>query len=196
MFPDTILDCYHCGKPRSYSILDEYSHDPSDGNASHYAFARCDTCELFTLFQRVGEIYEASYIRLWPPDTRHIEFTLPDLVRDSYDEAVRCEEAEAYIAAVVMIRRSLEAVCKEYNPNYKTIYSGLQDMLNNGAISQEIMDWATELRILGNKGAHATSDKVTEAETKEALDFLRAILEIFYYLRPKFKNWQDAKKKP
>jgi hypothetical protein len=142
----------------------------------------------------VGDPEEAS-VRIWPPPARHIDFPLPELVKDSYDEAVRCENARLPKPTVVMVRRALEAICKEYDPNCKTIYSGLQDMLKNGVISQEIMDWATELRVLGNKGAHATSEKITEVEATESLDFLQAILEIFYYLRPKFRDIQERKRK-
>lgn len=61
-------------------------------------------------------------------------------------------------------------------------------MLENGIISQEIFDWSTELRVIRNFGAHATAEKITSEDAKESMDFLRAILETFYYMRPKFKQ--------
>jgi hypothetical protein len=125
-----------------------------------------------------------------------LDTTCPALVRESYDEAVRSEGARAYMAAAVMVRRCLEAVCKEYDATCKTVFSGLQDMLENGVISEELMSWSTELRVIGNKGAHATPEKITRQEAKEAIDFLQAILEILYDLRPKFKQIQERKVKP
>ncbi len=62
----------------------------------------------------LGNGFESdNYYRLWPAQSRHLAFTLPEIVRQSYDEAVKCENAKAYVAAVVMVRRALEAITKE-----------------------------------------------------------------------------------
>lgn len=70
---------------------------------------------------------------------------------------------------------------------------GLRLMLQNGIISQEIFDWSTELRVIRNFGAHATAETITREDAKESMDFLRAILETFYYMRPKFKQMQERR---
>lgn len=58
-------------------------------------------------------------------------------------------------------------------------------MKDNGLISEELLEWSNELRVLRNLGAHATSEKITGQDANEAIDFLQAILETLYHLRPK-----------
>jgi Domain of unknown function (DUF4145) len=193
-----IYDCPECDSPQHFSpICVHQTALTQEGFSDDYILAKCDKCDRPALFNRLslGDLDDDFPYRLWPPLERHVEFKLPEIVRDSYEEAVRCENAKSFIATAVMVRRALEAVCKEYDPKSKSIYAALQNMLKNGVISEELMEWATELRVIGNRGAHATSEKITRTEAKEALDFLQAILEIFYDLRPKFKQMQDRKKK-
>src|SRR5690606_26312472 len=103
-------------------------------------------------------------------------------------EAVKCEKAKAAIATVVMVRRSLEAVCKDFVPGTKSVFDGLKQMKEKGFISDDLLEWSEELRFLGNKGAHATEEKITLNDAHDALDFLQSIMEILYHLRPRFND--------
>lgn len=129
-----------------------------------------------------------SYYRLYPKNERSLNFFLPDIVRTSYDDAIKCERHQIWTAAVVMVGRALEAACKEAIPNSKSINDGLKKMLADGIISQELYDWANELRILRNLGAHATLAQIEQQDANESIDFLQAILETLYHLRPKFEQ--------
>jgi hypothetical protein len=137
-----------------------------------------------------------SYYRLWPSHSRHLGFALPEIVRQSYDEAVKCENAKAYVAAVVMVRRALEAVTKELEPTARTLHAGLKAMFSRGLVSQELSDWGHELRVIGNLGAHPTKERVGRLDAVEAIDFLQAILEILYDLRPKFERMHARRSTP
>ncbi|WP_341280729.1 DUF4145 domain-containing protein [Paenibacillus sp. FSL H8-0537] len=130
---------------------------------------------------------------MFPKDERIVNYSIPQIVRESYDEAVRCEKAKAAIAVVVMVGRSLEAICKDFVPDSKTINSGLKMMKDNGFISEELLEWSNELRFLRNQGAHATSKKITLEDAEDSLDFLQAILEILYHLRPRFKDIKNRR---
>lgn len=130
-----------------------------------------------------------GYYRLYPPQERHITHNLPDIVRQSYDQAVLCEAGRAWTACVVMVGRTLEAVCKEFDPATKNIFKGLKTMYDKHLISEEVLEWADELRVLRNLGAHATKERIDRSDAKGALDFLQAILEILYDLRPKFEDF-------
>jgi hypothetical protein len=142
----------------------------------------------------MGDGFEADpYARAFPEEDRHVGFALPAIVRASYEEAVKCERAKVWMAAAVMVGRALEAVCKDYDPMSKTMFGGL---LSNGAISQELYDWANALRALRNNAAHATeTTTIFEQDAVEALDFLQSILEILYELRPKFIKMQQRQSK-
>jgi len=193
-----VYHCWQCDVPTNFVILNTHIL-PDEGPPEEYSFARCETCNQAAMFIRedMGDGFDKdSYYRLWPPHDRHIGFLLPGVVRTSYEEAVACETSKAWIACVVMVGRALEAICHEYDPKTKTLFGTLKAMLANGVISQELYDWANELRVIRNYGAHATSEPITRQDAKEALDFLQAILEIMYELRPKFKQMQSRRKKP
>jgi hypothetical protein len=185
-----IYHCASCDGPRNF--IDVAVHlKPDEGPPIEYTLARCETCADAALFYRedMGDGFEGdNYYRLWPPHERHLGFALPDTVRQSYDEAVKCENAKAHLAAVVIVRRALEAVTKEYEPSARTLHAGMKALLERGIISKELSDWGNQLRVIGNLGAHATSEKIDAQDAAEAIDFLQAILEILYDLRPRFEK--------
>lgn len=193
-----VYDCPHCDRPTHF-IIDKVHVLPDEGPPEEFSFAHCESCSHPAVFLRedVGDGFQNdTYYRVYPPHDRHIGFILPQVVRDSYEEAVRCETAKASIACAVMVGRTLEAVCKAYTPNATSIYQGLRTLHTNGVISQELLDWADHLRVIRNLGAHAGSAAVSRRDAQEALDFLQAILEILYYLRPKFEDIRSRQNAP
>jgi hypothetical protein len=192
-----VYHCWHCDEATNFIVLNTHIL-PEEGPPEEYSFAQCEKCHKPALFYRenMGDGFDKdSFYRLYPPHDRHIGYYLPDVVRASYEEAVACENSKTWIACAVMVGRTLEAICVEYDPATKTMFATLKSMLANGVISQELYDWANELRVIRNYGAHATSQSITRQDAMEALDFLQAILEIMYELRPKFKKMQDRRKK-
>lgn len=191
--------CTHCKEYKNFIALKEYIVGPSDKHPPfEYTFANCEFCESPSLFIRedIGLGFEFDdFFRIYPQNDRNLGFDVPEIVKRSYDEAVKCENAKIWTAAVVMIGRALEAVCKDAFPDSKDIYNGLKKMKDNGLISEELLEWSNELRVLRNLGAHATTEKISGQDANEAIDFLQAILETLYHLRPKFKRMKDRRSK-
>lgn len=184
-----VYQCGRCDRPQNFLTIAVHVIE-EDGPPAEFTFAQCEACHGAALFIRenVGDGFENdSYYRVYPAHSRHIGFLLPDIVRESYEEAVKCENAKAHVAQVVMVRRALEAVVKEHEPSARTLHAGLKAMSTNGLVSQELADWSNQLRVIGNLGAHPTKETVGYADATEALDFLQAMLEILYDLRPKFE---------
>jgi hypothetical protein len=185
--------CYWCGQPQTL-IVDKVHQLPDDGPPTEYTFAHCASCAKPAVFVRedMGDGFDKdNYYRVYPAQERHIGYSLPDIVRQSYEEAVRCESAKTWTACVVMVGRTLEAVGKEFESSTRSVFEGLKSMHSKGLISQELLDWANELRVLRNLGAHATNERVDYFDATGALDFLQAILEILYDLRPKFEKFKQ-----
>ena len=90
-----------------------------------------------------------------------------------------------------MGRRTLEAIGKDFDPNAKSVFEGLKKMKDAGIISDELHEWSDLLRKYGNIGAHATETEVSEQDGKEMMEFLDAIIETIYSLRPRFKAMRD-----
>jgi hypothetical protein len=190
-----VYHCSHCEKHTNFRAIKVHIL-PTESPPEEYTFASCEVCKNPALFLRedMSDGFERdAYYRVYPPHSRHIGYLLPKVVRASYEEAVRCENGRSWIACVVMVGRTLEAVCVEYDSKTRNMAGTLKAMLTNGAISQELFDWANELRVIRNYGAHATDQEITEQNAREALDFLQALLEIFYELRPKFKAMKERR---
>jgi hypothetical protein len=187
--------CENCEDKRAYKEV--FTHvNPKEGPPAEYTFALCETCNYPSLFLREdmgteGGFMDDDYYKVYPSNERHIGYPLPELIRSSYEDAIKCELAKISTACVVMVGRTLEAVCKEHVPGNSTIFKGLEEMKKKGIISDEIFAWAQKLRVLRNAGAHATAVNISQTDASEAIDFLQAILEILYHLRPKFQSIVD-----
>ena len=155
--------------------------------------ARCQRPMVLTRNDYGGGFEEDEYYRAYPALQRQISFALPEGVRRAYDEAVKTEQAKAWMATAVMAGQALEAVCKDYDSTIRTISDGLRKLLAAGVISQELFEWGNGLRVVRNRGAHATSRPVNADDARFALDFLQALLEIVYYLRRQFEVWKERR---
>jgi len=158
-----------------------------------YALLRCSHCSGISLAEIVPDFDYLAVV--YPPEKRFLNLELPKIVNTSYQEAIRCERSKIPLATVVMVGRTLEALIKEFYPEQKTVFEGLEKLKDDGIISQEIFEWANELRVLRNIGAHAVDDTIELIDAEEAMDFLKAILEIVYLLRPKFIEMKERREK-
>lgn len=78
------------------------------------------------------------------------------------------------------IRRVLEAVCDEEGANGPTLVKQLQDLAQKGRIPAGFDHMATQLRELGNLGAHVADVEVESTDVPVIEDFAEAILEYLY----------------
>lgn len=192
--------CPHCEKSSAF-FLYKPEEFQSCGRTVRYYFGSCYQCKGPAVFlertEKRGKGAE-SLARAYPLHRAALSCQLPTIAEQSYAEALRCEEAKAWLACVVMIGRTLEAVCKEHFQDQKglSVFAGIAKLHEQGLISEQLKIWADELRILRNVGAHATQVTVAEQDAREALDFLRAILENLYDLSPKFAQFKARRRPP
>jgi hypothetical protein len=166
------------------------------GDPVEYTYTSCPRCSSPILLSRAydydeGGSFRGAYRREYPPLGRRIGFATPIAVRNAYDEAVRCEDAKAWMAVAVMVGRALEAICRDFDDTSTSIADGLRKMLDAGAISQELYEWGDGLRLVRNEGAHATQVRVSRKDATFALDFLQALIEILFDLRERFEIWRQ-----
>lgn len=156
-------------------------------------FGTCGVCSSHALLAEPSD-GGAAYLQLYPPRPELTSLSLPVKVEKSYAEAKKCAEAGVWLATAVMVRRTLEAVGKEFDSTAKGLFDGLKKMRDSGVISEEMWKWGEALRFIGNIGAHPSDDDITPQDGREAIEFLDAIIEIIYHLRPKFQNLISRRK--
>ena len=84
-----------------------------------------------------------------------------------------------------MCRRTLEVVTKEHGAAGRDLKAKMEALKGNGVIDQTLLDWATELRILGNEAAHGEGE-ISRQDAKDALEFTEAMLSYIYTYRQNF----------
>ena len=129
------------------------------------------------------------------PAKRRLNAEVPETLRREWDEARICFDAKAYTATVVMIRRTLEAACKDQGLSNRNLSVALGELKTKGLIDETLADWAHELRLLGNRGAHALSGTITRDDAEDSLDFTEALLEQMYVLRKRFESFRLRRSK-
>ncbi len=193
--------CTYCHATTTFNVAFSQVFVANDGCNEEFTLASCKACDEVALFYREDpeSLWEEDksqqpvFNRLWPVEPRKIGFVLPSEVAIAYEEAVRAEKHKLWLASSVMIGRCLEAICKIYDPSIRSISEGIKQMREDGVLSEEMYEWSNELRLLRNASAHATQEPVFEGDVGFALDFLKAILEVFFEIRPKFEHFKEGR---
>jgi hypothetical protein len=192
--------CPRC-QSRVQAKVDGWSYDGDENLPDKYSLGRCVSCNQPALVVQSRsaafldvEVWEPGQ-QIFPRTIRSIEYKLPSKVEQAYKEALKCESAEAWLALAVMVRRTLEAIGREFDSNVRSPSTGLRAMKDKGVISEELWHWGEELRFLGNIGAHPSDEVVSAEDGKDALEFLEAIIETIYHLRPKFQMMKERRAK-
>lgn len=196
--------CPWCSRPavakvQGIAVWDNTKSD--DPSVVEYSLLQCSECGDVSLESREdfgSEFDQGSSIFVYPA-SRRLSDKIPIGLRREFNEAQGCFSVKAYGATALMVRRILEGVCKEHGIEEKVLFKGLEKMKNEGLIDQTISEWATELRTLGNEGAHYTGNRVPRDDAEDALAFAEALLDHIYVLRKRFtdfKNRRASKKRP
>ncbi|MEU4686465.1 DUF4145 domain-containing protein [Streptomyces xinghaiensis] len=161
----------------------------------HY-IARCRLC-FQTLILETRTDGENPYAReancIWPTPDRTLAETIPDDLRREHSEARTCFNAKAYTATVVMVRRTLEGVCAEHGINKKPLHKAFQEMESTGLIEGRLLEWAQELRLLGNEGAHYTGKPVARQDAADAIALAEALLDYLYVFSAQFREFKKRR---
>ncbi|GAA1795739.1 DUF4145 domain-containing protein [Actinomadura chokoriensis] len=119
---------------------------------------------------------------------------VPTSLARELTEARACYNAKAFTATVVMVRRTLEAICADKGYSEKTLTLSLKKMAEEGELDPQICDWAHELRTLGNEGAHFTGNQLSRADASDALALARAMFEYQYVMTAQFEKLIERRK--
>lgn len=192
------ITCPHCGRVASAWVQGEATWDGVSLSGNHeepptsWRLLQCSACRHVVVDWRYdfGRGFEEDEPSLIYPRSRQMSPEIPEGLRDELGEAQICYRNKAYKATAVMVRRTLEGTCKENGVKEKTLVASLQKLLDNGTIEQTLHDWANELRVVGNEGAHYTGNPVSREDAEDALAFAEALVDHVYVLKKRFAEFQ------
>lgn len=164
--------------PNSFDVL------TNDGTSSKIIGSRrCPNPEcyatLFFVIDNGGRVL-ASY----PPERLDFDATnIPAAVSNAITEAITCHANECYIASAIMVRKTLEELCRDQGTTGKDLKERLVDLGTKVVVPKEMMDGLDDLRLLGNDAAHIESqefNKVGKEEVEIGIEFAKEVLKAVY----------------
>jgi len=142
---------------------------------------------------------QAQEIVWWEPHSAQAEVPagVPGPIVADYKEAQLALGYELYKAAAVMFRRSVQgAAIDKGAPIEKRLRDQIDWLAANGRITGDMKDWAHELRLFGNAGAHPGDDlleNVSAAEAADSFAFARAFLDYLYVMPDRIARAREAR---
>lgn len=197
-----VMRCDRCEKAVKAMIEGAFSTDRYSGAAElqEFMLLRCEECSSPMLAMREvewggDEWYPGSPFLLYPEPHKSLSASVPETIRDAYDEAVSCYAGGSYTASALMVRRALQALVAEKLGKKIDIAPGLQKLRDGGELDPEFYKWADELRLVGNSAAHDVADKISKQLAQDQLDFAHALIEYLFTFKQKFLQFQERRKK-
>jgi len=129
-------------------------------------------------------------IHWWPPPgAADLDEAIPGPVQGGYAEAVRALSVRAPRAAATMLRGTLEALVRDRGSDEAqqalatNLARALRVMADEHTLDGSLADWAAEIRLAGNAGAHLDPlEGVTMDEAEDLAHLTRQLLHYVYEL--------------
>ena len=133
--------------------------------------------------QKSGGVISFRGIHWWPLPEARLSPDIPNDIASAFAEAVTALVANCPRASAVMARRTLEAITVERGETRGSLADRLNALGANGLLHPTLSDWAKEVRLVGNVGAHFDPMKqVTVKDAQQLVNFIRELLKYLYEL--------------
>lgn len=191
--------CPHCNSKTHIQKLFQESYEDKDRDLIFYITFRCVPCK--SLIMKTYKFRQNKYDRNenlsiigWSEKFPNEELILinkfksavPEDVLNDFEEGIKCFNKECFKASVSMFRRSLQSSVLNLGADSdKDLFDQIDQLKDNEIITKDIKDWAHNIRIFGNWGAHPQNDNlkdVDEEKTKEAQSFLEEFFNYVYVM--------------
>lgn len=188
---ETIV-CPYCDVHSTISVR---SRDA--GESTLFEMVKCDHCgELILQIYRIKD-KKRILIDQYPKRIPRLHKSIPERVGDDYIEAMKCFDVGANRASVVMCRRALQSSVIEKGAKKNRLVDQIDELYDSQIITKDIRDWAHEIRLTGNIGAHPDEDglqDVTPEDADELIKFMEEYLNYVYIMPAKVIEKRARKK--
>lgn len=116
----------------------------------------------------------------WPFQGMNLSSDIPEDIQEILQEAKTTFSAQCYRASAVMSRRTLEAITVDKGETEGVLANRIKNLVKTGVLDKNLGDWATEIRLIGNSGAHF--DPIKNVEKEDASQIILFIEELIKYV--------------
>jgi hypothetical protein len=200
-FNPQILECPYCGcKGRFTREFRQKRESQRLHQGLTWDVYKCVECGnlTFVAWRRVFEGFQNRYDFDSAPFKRGdiaAPKELPAMVATAYVEACKNIKSEAWNSAAAMARRAVQAATRERGAQGGSLYEEIKYLGAQGLLTKDLMDWAHEVRGIGNAGAHPDEigGDVTEADARDAVNFAIYFLTYVYTVPAEIERARAAK---
>ncbi len=144
---------------------------------------------------------DGQLIASYPPETIDFDTTgIPPSVVESFSEAIICHANECYVAAAIMVRKTLEELCNDQKAQGSNLHKRLEDLFTKIVVPEGFSEGVMDLKLLGNDAAHIESQtyrQIGKVEVELGIDIAKNVLLALYQfkgLMNRLGNYKVAEK--
>ncbi len=143
-------------------------------------------------------IRQGVVIVSYPPE--RIDFdpvNVPTQVLGALEEAIACHANSCYVAAAIMVRKTLEELCRERGATGPNLKERLKALQSRVILPPELLDGLDDLRLLGNDAAHVESqeyNQVGKEEVEVGIELAQEVLKAVYQYSALLQRLRSLKK--
>jgi uncharacterized protein DUF4145 len=183
-------ECPHCAHRSFFKPVTSPYFENSGASQISCIGAQCEACKSFVLVlgtraantggQQPWNL-KAVYPLGRPNDS--VDASVPDAIAVDFKEALRCRWVDAYKATVTMCRRAIQASCLAQGASKrKKLTAQIDQLASKGLITTPLKDFAHEVRLEGNDGAHPEPDGLDRVGPKDADDIIQFTREYLHHV--------------
>ena len=189
--------CPACRQRATFDQLGTDMHVASPFGRAHVAGQRVcpdPECHAHLFIILAGQDLLVTY----PPVTIDFDSTgLPPGVQRALQEAVTCHANGAFVAAAIMVRKTLEELCRDRGASGRNLKQRITALRDSVILPAELLAGIDELRLMGNDAAHVEStdyEEIGREEVETALRFTKEVLKAAYQLSTLLDELRSLKK--
>jgi len=189
--------CPSCGRDATFERIINLS-DLRVNNAPRawLGHRKCPnpTCSSHLFYIRT----EDGELTTYPPERIDFEkHNIPAKILSAFEEALTCHANQCYIASAIMIRKTLEEICKDKDATGENLYARIETLGSIIVIPVELLKGMNDLRLLGNDAVHVESNtfaQINKEEIEVSIEFTKEILKAVYQYEHLLSRLKNLKK--
>lgn len=192
------LRCPGCGQLGTFELLLGNAQDLVVPGGICVGERRCPNVNCHALVFVVWQ--NNQIVRSYPAVRIDFDKTnIPAAIVLAFEEAITCHANECFIASAIMVRKTLEELCRERGAQGKDLKERIRSLGTKIVLPQELLDGLDDLRLLGNDAAHIESreyDQVGKEEVEVGIEFTKEVLKATYQYSALLSRLRGLKKTP
>lgn len=139
-------------------------------------------------------------VEAYPPEVIDFDTTnVPPRITEALSEAITCHANECYVAAAIMVRKTLEELCADRAATGNNLKERIAALGTKVVLPQDLLDGLDDLRLLGNDAAHIESkeyDAVGREEVEIGIEVAKEVLKAAFQMSNLVNRLRALKAQP